>query len=361
MIDHEIDELVAAANPIDGRSLAALPVGDAEIALREGIMQSRRRRPAVSGPAPRRRRRRWLVAGPAAAALAALGLVLLTGSDAGRSGTAWAAPLVRYAESSPLLLLDKPGWSVTRADETDPVEGEMTFTRGGSAVRTSSTVAADLHWRRGPIKSWERDRAGEASLLVHRTVLGHRAQVSRYRGTTNFTAIWPDGSRVLEFRAVAVNLAAFEQLLGSLKRVDVDTWLSAMPASVVKSSNRAAVVRSMLSDIPVPPGFDRAPLEAQPTLSDRYQLGAKVTGAVSCAWVSRWAEARKRGDAGQAQAAIDAMQTSHRWKILKEMRTAGAWSQVLWDYADAMRGDGLWYGRPLEKEIRTGLGCQPAP
>jgi hypothetical protein len=260
---------------------------------------------------------------------------------------------VHLAESSPLLLLDSPGWAVTRADETDPVEGEMTFTRGGQT--------ADLHWRRGPIQAWQRDRANEAALVIHRTVLGRRAQVSQYAGANGFAAIWPDGSRVLEFRAVTVDLPAFEHLLGSLRRVDVDTWLSAMPASVVKSSNRAVVVREMLSDIPVPPGFDPASLENEPTVSDRYQLGARVTGAVACEWFSRWAAARKRGDRVQVQAATDAMQTSHRWKILKEMQPAGAWSQVLWDYADAMRGDGLWYGRPLDREVRPGLGCRGRP
>jgi hypothetical protein len=352
MIDHEIDALVAVANPIPERALTALPVGDAELALLDGIM-SAPRPPAVRERAPRAPRRRWLVAALAVAALAAFGLVTQTGGDAGRSGTAWAAPLVRLAESSPLLLLDEPGWVVTRADETDPVEGEMTFTRGGRF--------ADLHWRRGPIGTWKRDRANEASLVVHRTVLGRRAQISQYIGSTDFAAIWPDGARVLEFRAVAANLAAFERLLGSLKRVDVSAWLSAMPASVVKSANRAAVVKEMLSDIPVPPGFAAAALETQPTVSDRYQLGAKVTGAVACAWFSSWANARTRGDTAGVRAAIAAMQTSHRWKILKEMRAAGAWSEVLWGYADAMRGNGLWYGRPLEKEVRSGLGCTRAP
>jgi hypothetical protein len=41
------------------------------------------------------------------------------------------------------------------------------------------------------------------------------------------------------------------------------------------------------------------------------------------------------------------------------MRRQGAWSQIFWDYADAMRGDGTWYGRPLKREIRGGLGCGP--
>jgi hypothetical protein len=351
MTDHEIDALVTAANPIDERELGALPLGHVEIALREAVLRSGGHRPAASRRPARRLPSRRLLAGLAVAALAAVGLVALTGRDPGPSGTAWAAPLVHLAESSPLLLLDRPGWSVTRADETDEVEGEMTFMQGASH-------RADLHWRRGPLEQWQRDRAKEGSQVVHRTVLGHRAQLSQYAGSTDFTAIWPEGSRVLEFRAVTADLAAFEQLLGSLKRVDVDTWLSALPASVVKSANRAVVVTQMLADIPVPPGFDAASLESEPTVSDRYQLGAKVTGAVACEWIARWDAARKRGDTAAARAALDAMQTSHRWKVLDEMRKDGAWPEVLVGYADAMRGDGRGLtGASLAAEVRFGLGC----
>lgn len=129
-----------------------------------------------------------------------------------------------------------------------------------------------------------------------------------------------------------------------------------MPASVVKSPNRAAVVRAMLADIPLPPGFDSTRLENGTIVSDRYQLGAQVTGAVACGWIHRWAAARKRGDRATARQAVAAMQTSRGWKILQEMKRDGAWTQVLTEYADAMRGDGEWHDRPLEQEVRGGLG-----
>ena len=140
---------------------------------------------------------------------------------------------------------------------------------------------------------WRRDRAKSSSRVVQRTVLGRPAQIAQYSGTTDFTAIWPDrDGRVLEFRAVTADLAAFEALLASLRRVDVDAWLSAMPASVVKSADRAAVVREMLAGIPLPPAFDVSSIESAPTVSERYQLGAKVAGAVACAWFERWSSAR---------------------------------------------------------------------
>ena len=59
--------------------------------------------------------RRRLLAGFAVAALAAFAIITLTDGDPGGSGTAWAAPLVRLAESSPLLLVDEPGLARARA------------------------------------------------------------------------------------------------------------------------------------------------------------------------------------------------------------------------------------------------------
>jgi len=51
------------------------------------------------------------------------------------------------------------------------------------------------------------------------------------------------------------------------------------------------------------------------------------------------------------------MQTAKTWKILQEMKSQGAWTEVLLGYADAMRGDGRWYGRPLKGDANSGLGC----
>lgn len=363
MTDHEIDTLVAQANPLDDAALAALEIGDAELALRDGLLTEHD--PPAPSPATRRpRRRRRLPAGFAVAALAAFAFIALTGDDPGDSGSAWAAPLVRLAESSPLLLIDDPGWRVIRADERDEVEGEMTFIRGDGPVDPNADDyfgrRADLHWRRGKLAMWQRDRAHDAPLVVKRTVLGKPAQISQYpeyKGQKDFTALWREDGRVLEFRAVATDLAAFERLAASLKRVSVDAWLSAMPASVVKTASRPTVVREMLADMPLPPGFSSSELEDGAILSDRYQLGAQVSGAVACAWIDRWDAARKRGDEATAKRAIAAMQTAKDWKILEEMMSEGTWTQVLLGYADAMRGDGLWAGRPLKGDVKDGLGC----
>jgi hypothetical protein len=364
MTDYEIDALVAASNPVDEQALATL-LDDSELGLLSDAILASAATADRRAVRPRRRRPpRRLLAAVALAACAAVAILSLTGREPGESGTAWAAPLVRLAESSPLLLIDDSQWRVARADETDSVEGEMTFVHGSEPVDLNSTAhfarSAELNWRGGSVVGWQRDRAASSVLVVKRTVRGQPAQISQYpesKGAKDFTAIWREAGRVLEFRAVAEDLAAFEQLVGSLERVDVDAWLSAMPASVVKAANRPEVVRAMLADIPLPPGFDSTKLENGAILKDRYQLGAQVTGAVACEWIDRWDAARKRGDAATEQQAEDAMQTAKHWKILEEMKRDGAWTEVLLDYADAMGGDGLWAGRPLKGDVQEGLGC----
>ena len=47
------------------------------------------------------------------------------------------------------------------------------------------------------------------------------------------------------------------------------------------------------------------------------------------------------------------MRTAKDWKILKEMKGEGAWTEVIVEYADAMSGDGLWYERPLRRRCRA--------
>ena len=62
-------------------------------------------------------------------------------------------------------------------------------------------------------------------------------------------------------------------MLASLHEVDVDTWLSAMPASVVQPAQQAEAVDEMLAGIPLPPGFDPASIR-----DDRCRPGSLSAG-----------------------------------------------------------------------------------
>ncbi|MDQ3944538.1 MAG: hypothetical protein M3357_05180, partial [Actinomycetota bacterium] len=204
------------------------------------------------------------------------------------------------------------------------------------------------------------DRVNSAAELRQAVVLGYPAAVTRYGGSQRHAAMWFADGVVYELDGDAGDTRAFLETLAELRVVDDDTWEEALPSSAVAPKERAAEVDRMLADIPQPPGFDPAPLRRSESTSDRYQLGAKVSGAVACAWIDRWAAARRAGDDATVDEAVEAMATSRDWRVLDEMNDEGDYPEVLWQYADAMADDGrMEGGRPMsvEESVRDGLGC----
>ncbi len=363
----EVDALLGAADPLPAARAHALAVGDAQDDLCRALAATPRDAPAPEPAAGSRPRRRLLprlalaVAVVFALSMAALSL----GKSDEKGATVWATELVRLAEASPLVLLGAPGWQVNYADEQSAQEGEMHFTTASPAPRAgfSSSVPgsfAQLNWRAVSLEQWKRGRAASSESTTTAPVLGTTATVYRYTGGTpgrrDITAIWAYDDRVLEFRAVMADAAAFEALLAQLKRVDTDTWLSALPDSVVKTADRASVIAEMLRGVTTPRGFEAGTITGQALTKDRYQLGAAVAGTVACTWIKRWSDARRRGDRAGVREAIAAMATAKDWPILEEMSKSGAYPEVLEQYAAKMPS-GRWYGRPLEGDASSGLGC----
>ena len=287
----------------------------------------------------------------------------VSGVFAGRAAPVWGAELVSFADASPLVLLDQPGWRIDYANEDSAQDGELHFTTAPASPDPSAedyTTDAQLHWYAGTLSSRSTDRANSADLITSAPVLGTVAQVYQYAGGTpghqDITALWEYDSRVLEFRAGAADVAAFEELLASLRAVDTNTWLAALPESVVQTTDRAAVIASMLQGVTLPPGFDPSTITGSDLTSDRYQLGAWVAGTVACTWFKLWSDARSAGDSVGVQQAIAALATAKTWPILQEMSKSGGYPQVLESLAAAMPS-GEWYGRPLEGDVNSGLGC----
>lgn len=292
-----------------------------------------------------------------------LGGLAMSGAFAGRSATAWDAQLVRFANASPLVLLERAGWRVNYANEDSTQTGELRFTTGSVPSSPSAedfTTDAQLNWRTGKLSQWMADRANSADLTTTAPVLGTAAHVYQYSGGRpghqDITALWEYDGRVLEFRAGAANVAAFESLLASLRAVDTDTWLSALPASVVQTEDRSAVITRMLRGVTLPPGFNASAITGANLTSDRYQLGATVTGTVACSWFKRWAQARRTGNSAGIQQAVRAMAIAKKWPILQQMSKSGAYPEILELLAAAM-SNGNWHGRPLIGAVNSGLGC----
>ena len=258
---------------------------------------------------------------------------------------------------APLLLITAEGWRVIRADAQTPKMGEISFTNGTDEI--------ELFWRPADThEDYVQDRAAGSHEPWEITVAGHEGVLFQYEGTADFTALWLDEPLSLELRGGFDNIDEYRAVAETLAFVSEDRWLSALPEGTVKPSQRPAVVDEMLKDIPVHPSVDVDKLKNAPTVSDRYQLGAQVTGAVTCAWIEQWVDAKAKDDRASAKKASDAMATSHDWAILKEMRDQGGWSPVVWEYADAMANDEeIIGGRALsiEESYKDSFGCDYRP
>ena len=300
-----------------------------------------------------------LVAVATAGALVFGGATVLGATrDTGHSGPAPAGgeePAEPQTEGSPLLLIGQEGWRVSRADQQSATTGEMTFTNGERELELTWRPASDhdmfvVDRELDAAKTWDVEIAGRHGTLI------------RYEGTTDYTALWLDGDLSLELRGVFPDVDAYRTVAQTLGRVDEESWLAALPDDVVTPAERPATVDEMLRDVPVHRDVDVEDLKQVSLVSDRYQLGARVTGAVACAWIRQWVEARRAGDEPEARQAADAMaSTAWDWAVLREMDAQGGWSEVVWEYAEAMRGDGGVEGGPgevpIEATYRSALGC----
>jgi hypothetical protein len=407
----EIDRRVQEADPASSRRMAMLELDPAEAALAEAIVSEPRgddaaERAAVSWPSgPGRHRRGLLGLAGIAAAAAAVAALLLLGSGASESSSkAYGAELIRFAESTPLLLLDGPGWRVQNANEEvrrEGAEGMMEFVTGkpipyetvqitsaGKPERGSGKFPVygaeresgvfppsvrqrrvELRWRHGSlaeaISSQRSSLHPHGRRWVELPVLGTTAHVDTRAefyvnqggpGNRRMVALWTEDGYLLELTAAVPDQAAFEERLGWLAKVDSQAWLDAMPAKVVKAADHDAAVREMLKGIPVPGTFSPSRVPDTGLTTDRYQVGAKVTGTVSCLWFRQWGEARRTGNRAKELEAERAMATSRHWAILREMAKEGAYPQTIWELsADMPSGKGRRGWRLLPQA--EALGC----
>jgi hypothetical protein len=395
----EVDLKLQEEDQFSARDMEWLELGPAEASLAEAIVaEAADDGTAEAAPIPwpsadRRRRGRLLgLAGTAAAAVAAVTLLVLGGGSQSPS-RAYGAELVRFAESTPLLLLDRPDWRVQNVFQVNSREGlvgSMEFVTGPPIPYGSTKISADytvsgmapkavrqrkveLSWRRGKlefpgppagvVRPVELPVLGTTALVNPRaeslyvfTGAGKRRIALGGPGDRQMVAIWKEEGRLLEMRAWVSNLADFKERLSWLTQVDSETWLDAMPAKVVKAADHDATAREMLKGIPLPDTFKPSRVSDEGLTTNRYQVGAAVTGTVSCLWFRQWGQARRTGDRAAKLAAERAMATSRHWPILREMAKDGAYPLTIWQLAAAMPS-GEWRRGWRLLPHAEGLGC----
>jgi hypothetical protein len=332
----ELDRRLKAVNPVDLDRVDAGPLREAEEEMLAAIVAADPVQVESPSAAPRSHRRAWSVAVAAGVSALVASIAWLGGGLQGGSSSAYGAELIRFAKNSPLILL--ANWEVGDAIELSAKEGEMRFFQSGRAT-------AGLYWRAGSFQKWVGDRARESMEETAAPVLGSSARVYRYPccgpGRLDFTALWRDNGRVLEFRSVAPSPAAFRERLAALQSVDVDTWLSALPRRVVQAVDRPVTVKAMLRGIPLPPGFEAGDVKGAGLMTDRSAVASQVLGAVACAWRGRWLQARRSGDGTSARAAVEALGSVREWPIVRK-KTAPEGFIYFVEQAAAVMPSGRW-------------------
>jgi hypothetical protein len=395
MNDTELDRLIATAASVSDAAVKSWDLAGPEADLRERIMAAPSatpaRHPAGSGnlgepgevlpviaPPRRLRRRRTVAVGVVAAAalaivaVATLGTRIGAGRDSVNASDQTPAPDgagagitddLAAAQGVPRLASVADGWHIVEFDEP-----------GVTETLSDGTSTLDVDWSTdfddGPpvLLGVEMTVAGEPAVRYNfgasDCTLNHSCEYGdgRTPGPTDigftYVTLLTVGDIEVRIRGEFPDDAAVDRALAGLVIVPAAEWLALLPDSAVLPSERRATVDEMLTGIPLPPGFDPAPLKSASTIRSRYQVGVQVTGSVTCGWLDSWTAGRATGDAPAVQAAVDAMATSPTWPILTEME--GGWPDVLWGIAAALpanapTSDGL--GKPVSETWRGSLEC----
>jgi hypothetical protein len=281
-----------------------------------------------------------------------VGVALIAGRDsegpvASPPDSTLGSPAVVVAP--PLIALDVPGWRLERFSDNGQGStrySEYGFTNDVSHLQVSFYGGGNIDVRtRGEQRETIDFNGRPASLLDYGAPTAP--------GTYRLDLV--DGMWIWEFNGDAfADRAAFLDLAAHVAVVDEATWKATLPPEVVTNDQLPAAINNLLVGIPLPPSFPVVSIDS--SASDPYQLMAAVTGKVFCAWLRDWDTALDNGDTAGADAAVQAIQSSHRWPALNTP-TSGDWNMVMWSLADrVVAGD-----RSVVSGAVGGLGCAPSP
>ncbi len=341
-----------------------------------------------SSSRPSRSRQRRLLTLGAAAALAGLAaaVLLVIGGGSPSPTPAYGAELMDFAESTPLVLLQAPGWQVRNLHQESTGSGKMEFGPASPAppeAQISRGTARERMARRSPgwrkvELSWREDNKSadqwltrvEAAPKAHgfiteMPVLGTVAYVDPEEGHTlpeaagrhPMNATWREGQRILELSAWVHTRSAFRTRLSWLHHVDAETWLGAMPSRVVKAADYGAEVQALLKGVPLPPGFDPAKVPDLHLTTNRYSIGKVVGGAVACGWFRRWYEASARHHSAGARKARGVLLGAGSWPVFQKIDTEGHYPALVDEFARALPSDRFGHERALRPIINHGCSA----
>lgn len=151
---------------------------------------------------------------------------------------------------------------------------------------------------------------------------------------------------------------------GDVVRVDAEAVASEFLQDIPlpDGSNSSAITTSIsIAEIDQIMEGEQLPPDVTRTEIDRYFIGAHVASAAACAWIEVWLDARADDDQARVDEAVAALGTSREWSVLTEMDQTGDFPNVVWEYADAVAGDGTvpagYPGAAVADTYRSALGC----
>lgn len=286
---------------------------------------------------------RWLVPLAAAAMVAAAVALPFAwpddGADPGRPGTPVASQPGATDEASTQttpdpasrhrVVLTRPGgWRVEHVRE-EAESGALSYSRDDGE-------SLEITWRSAETYDFyvadraDQGRPQEVSLL------GEAAQLWEYAATDHTVIGPPVDGWFVEVRGTGVTLPELEVLLEQLRRVDGRGFRTVVAKTAVQRAELGATVEEMLADVSVPPGLDPGTIAMAGEFNQRYDVGAKVTQAVTCGWLEVYAAGQEAEDEALVEDAVSAMAQSREWAILQEMADEGDWPGGIWQTADEM-------------------------
>ncbi len=312
-------------------TVAGLPLSLGRAELLEEIMST----PVLDDrpvAVPSGRHRGWLAPVVAAAVVALL-----------VAGSAWWATTLRTDQQAAIAsappgafyaLLDADGWTASAAYEYDADAGEVQYTNG--------TRSLQVDWYPASLYA-DRTEGGTPDDEVR--VLGAPAVLWTYSDDDHKAFSQPVNDHFLEIRGSGLPKADFLTLLDRVRVVTPAEFDAALPDGFVRNAEREHEIARMLDQIAdhahplLPEGVRRSSITSDQ--SDPYQLGAEVTGQVTCAWLRQYADARASGDDALAQRAADVLATARDWPVLHRMDGRGDWPESIWELADLAASDDL--------------------
>jgi hypothetical protein len=164
-----------------------------------------------------------------------------------------------------------------------------------------------------------------------------------------YTILPAVGDYFLMIDTYTTDKAAFEEVIGSLTRVDEATWEQVIDEATVTKAEGEAFLAEAKRDVPIPDGVevtvDDLDLPQAP-----YHARVAFAGPVLCGWAELYVD----GD----EQALETLRGSRDWPVLQVMRPEGEYAEVVADSIEQLAGGTTDKGGPYTLELfKQAVGC----